>query len=150
MIVTTIDKLTDYKDLSWAKAVVDFIEDFKKTDMKTGRYDIDGDNMFASVNRYDTEPAENRQFENHRKYIDVQVLMEGEEILYWAPVETLSMTKDGVSDGGDCSFYTGEAVSSVVLGKNTCAVLFENDAHMPNVMNKKCESVLKIVFKILA
>lgn len=150
MIVTTIDKITDYKDIPYAEDIKKFIDDFKKSDMKTGRYDIHGDELFAAVSRYDTQPMEEREFENHRKYIDLQIVLDGKEVLYWAPVETLTMTKDGFSDGGDCSFYKGEALSSVTLGGDQCAILFENDAHMPNCEFEKIESVLKVVFKILA
>ncbi len=150
MIVTTIDRLTDYKDIPYAEDIKKFIADFKKTDMQTGRYDIHGDNLFAAVSRYDTQPKEEREFENHRKYIDLQIVLDGKEELYWAPVDTLTMTKDGFSDGGDCSFYKGEALSSVTLGGDQCTILFENDAHMPNCNYEKVESVLKIVFKILA
>lgn len=150
MIVTTLEKLTDYKELDWAQDVVDFINEFRKTDMKTGRYDIHGDDLFAVVNSYFTEPEEDRLFENHKKYIDLQILLKGREKLLWAPVETLEMTKEEYSKGGDIAFYKGKSQSEVVLSDNVCVVLFENDAHMPNVKYTEKESVLKVVFKINA
>lgn len=149
MIVTTLDKLTDYKEIPYAEDIQQFICDFKKSHMNPGRYDIHGDSLFAAVSRYDTQPMQEREFENHRKYIDLQIVLDGKEKLYWAPVETLTMTKDGFSDGGDISFYKGEALSSVTLGGEQCAVLFENDAHMPNCNFENVESVIKVVFKIL-
>lgn len=150
MIVTTLDKLTDYKELKWAQAVVDFIADFRKTDMAPGRYDIQGDDLFAAVSRYDTEPKEDRLFESHRKYIDLQILLDGSERLFWAPVESLEMTSEEFSKGGDIAFYKGESNTGVLLNGNVCAVLFENDAHMPNVIYTEKENVLKVVFKINA
>lgn len=148
MIITDYRKLSFYSEVPFAEEIVSFIDEFKKSDMKPGRYDIHGDDLFAAVSRYDTEPAEVRQFENHRKYIDLQIVLDGSEKLLWADVGSLTMTKDGFSDGGDISFYEGEPAAGVILSGDTCAVLFETDAHMPNVINREKESVLKIVFKI--
>ena len=148
MIVTTINKLTDYKEIPYAAEVAKFIEEFKKGEMNTGRYDICGDDAFAAVSRYDTEPEAERRFENHRKYMDIQVVLDGKEELHWAPVETLSQTEEEYSKGGDIAFYEGESKGYVLLGGDECAVLFENDAHKPNVLHKTSQNVLKIVFKI--
>lgn len=148
MIVTTLKKLTDYSEVPYAQDIVDFIAEFKKTAMEPGRYDIHGDDLFAAVSRYDTEPENERRFENHRQYIDLQILLEGSEEIHWAPVETLEMTEESFSKGGDIAFYDGESMGYALLNGDTCAVLFENDAHKPNVLHKKQENVLKAVFKI--
>lgn len=148
MIVTTIEKITDYNEIPYTEDIVKFVREFKKTDMKTGRYDIHGDDLFASVGAYATEPEEDRKFENHKKYIDLQILVKGTEEIHWAPVEKLSMTSEEFSKGGDIAFYDGDSFGYVLLSGDTCAILFENDAHKPNVMHKNAENVVKIVFKI--
>ena len=148
MIVTTLEKIKDYGDIPYAQDMIDFISEFRKTDMQTGRYDIHGDDLFASVGAYETEPAADRKFENHRKYIDLQILVEGSEEIHWAPVETLSMTEESFSKGGDIAFYDGESLGCVVLKGDTCAILYENDAHKPNVEHCGRENVVKVVFKI--
>ncbi len=148
MIVTTIDKLTQYKEIPYAQDIIDFLEDFMKSDMAEGRYEIHGDDLFAAVSRYDTQPNVERQFENHRKYIDLQIVFGGKEEIHWADTATLTMVSEEYSNGGDIAFYTGESMGYVLLGGNQCVVLFEEDAHMPNVLHKKSENVLKVVFKI--
>ena len=95
MIVTTIDKLDFYSEIPYSKDIMDFIENFKKTDMKPDRYDIHGDDLFAAVSRYDTEPREQRKFESHRKYIDLQIVLDGSEEMDWAPIDSLNMTDNG-------------------------------------------------------
>ena len=130
MIVTTIDKLTKYSKIPYAQEIADFLIEFKKSDMQPGRYDIHGDDLFAAVSRYDTEPCVDRKFENHKKYID------------------LEMVSEEFSKGGDIAFYTGESMGYVLLGGDQCVILFEEDAHMPNVLHEKSENVLKVVFKI--
>ena len=148
MIVTTIDKITEYGEIPYAQDILDFVKSYDKNDIKTGRFDIYGDDLFAAVSEYKTEPAEDRKFENHKKYIDLQILVGGSEEIHWAPVETLNMTEENFSQGGDIAFYNGEELGSVVLRGDTCAILFENDAHKPNVMHKNIKNVVKIVFKI--
>lgn len=148
MIVTPIQKLDNYSEVPHAKEIMRFIEEFKKGDMHTGRYEIFGDDLFANANRYDTEPREDRKFESHRKYIDIQIVLDGKEELDWAPIEALEMTDNGFERGDDIAFYDGDELSTVILGGDQCAVLFENDAHRPNIMHKSAENVLKIVFKI--
>ena len=148
MIVTTIDKLTQYSEIPYAQDIVDFLNDFKKSDMQPGRYDIHGDDLFAAVSRYDTQPNVERQFENHRKYIDLQIVFGGKEEIHWADTQSLTMVSEEFSKGGDIAFYVGESMGYVLLGGDQCAVLFEEDAHMPNVLHEKSENVLKVVFKI--
>lgn len=148
MIVTTIDKLTKYSEIPYAQEIVDFLNDFKKSDMKPGRYDIHGDNLFAAVSRYDTQPNIERQFENHKKYIDLQIVFGGKEEIHWADTASLKMVSEEFSKGGDIAFYVGESMGYVLLGGDQCAVLFEEDAHMPNVLHEKSENVIKVVFKI--
>ncbi len=150
MIVTTMDKLDHYSEIPYAKDIMNFIEEFKMTDMESGRYDIHGDELFAAVSRYDTEPRELRKFESHRKYIDIQIVLNGREEMDWAPIDSLNMTDNGFERGDDIAFYEGESLSTVTLGGGHCAVLFPEDGHRPNVMHEKVGNVLKIVFKIKA
>lgn len=148
MIVTTIDKLDSYNEIPYAKDIMNFVSEFKKTDMKPDRYDIHGDDLFAAVSRYNTEPRELRKFESHRKYIDLQIVLDGHEEMGWAPIDTLTLTDNGFERGDDIAFYLGEELSTVTLGGDRCAVLFPEDGHRPNMIHRNVENVLKIVFKI--
>ncbi len=148
MIVTTIDRLTQYAEIPYAKDIVEFLNEFRKGEMNPGRYDIHGDDLFAAVSRYDTEPNEDRLFENHRKYIDLQIVFGGKEEIHWADTDSLEMVSEEYSKGGDIAFYKGDSMGYILLGGEQCVVLFEEDAHMPNVLHEKSENVLKIVFKI--
>lgn len=44
-----------------------------------GKIRIDGETLYASSTRYTTEAREERRFENHRRYLDIQMLVSGEE-----------------------------------------------------------------------
>ena len=49
------------------------------TKMECGKYQIVGDDVYAMVQSYDTQPQENRRFETHEKYFDIQYVAEGIE-----------------------------------------------------------------------
>lgn len=149
MIVTKAEDLKNYSSvLPSAEKIADFISEWSKKPKDGGRYDIDGDNLFAAVSEYETESFDERLFESHRQYIDVQYVPSGEETLYWANVDELTQTSESFSQGGDIAFYKGEAKGSVILGGGTCAVLFPEDAHMPNCISSEKQKVTKIVFKV--
>lgn len=44
-----------------------------------GKITIDGETLYASSAQYTTEAREKRRFENHRRYLDIQMLVSGEE-----------------------------------------------------------------------
>jgi biofilm protein TabA len=125
MIVTTINRLASYSEIPYAEDIIKFVSEFRASEMKPGRYDIHGDDLFASVSRYDTEPENERKFENHKKYIDLQIVLDGSEKLHWAPVETLNQVEESFSEGGDMALYQGQSLGCIVLGGEQCVVLLK-------------------------
>lgn len=51
--------------------------DFEK--FEPGRYEIDGENIFAMVQSYNSKKMEEGFWEAHRKYIDIQYVFKGTE-----------------------------------------------------------------------
>ncbi len=97
-----------------------------------GRHDIDGEKIFATVSSY--EPKElnaDMRFEAHRKYADLQAVLEGGERIDWAPLGSLREESEEYSKGGDIAFYSGDAHMSVTLSAGEFVILFPDDAHKP-------------------
>ena len=46
-----------------------------------GRYSVEGDDLYYMVQHYTTKPVDQTRFESHKKYIDIQVLLAGQELL---------------------------------------------------------------------
>ena len=79
-----------------------------------GHYEIDGEKIFANVSSY--EPKEfngDMRFEAHKKYADLQAVLEGEERIDWAPLGSLKEESEEYSKGGDIAFYSGDGHRSV-------------------------------------
>lgn len=114
-----------------------------------GRYDIPGTECFALVQRYETRPAADKLMEAHRKYIDIQYLVEGQELIGVAHPETQSVTEEYNAEN-DALFYDGKKdVLDLPMEAGHLAVFFPEDAHRPGCQSgDKPSPVTKVVIKI--
>lgn len=117
------------------------------TRLAPGRYDIDGDNLFAMVNAYETKERDECELEGHRQYIDLQFMVEGSELIGYAPLSNQLLSVKQVSEE-DCQFFQGEA-SFILLEEGMFALLLPADLHMPCIRASH-ERVKKVVVKIRA
>ncbi|MBN2295678.1 MAG: YhcH/YjgK/YiaL family protein [Pirellulales bacterium] len=115
-----------------------------------GRYPLRGDDLFAVVASYDTEPAVDRKFEGHREYIDVQVVLAGRERMDVAPAAGLTIGDEYDSSRDLMFFQTPATFSSLTVQPGQFAVFFPQDAHRPNCAIDQAAPVKKVVVKIRA
>lgn len=122
-------------------------EDFNEN-IQDGRYDIQGNDIYAMVQSYATEALENKRLESHRRYIDIQYIVSGKEVIGWLPIEGLKVMTP-YSDENDVVFYhNSECMSQLVLTPGMFAVFYPCDAHRPGCFLDKPERVRKIVIKV--
>ena len=145
------DKLTNAAlyasaDTPLGKAL-EFAADFDP-ETPDGKIEIDGANMYAVLNTYNTNPAEDLSFEAHRKYIDVQLLLSGtEDVDVSQDLDDMEVIQ-AYSDESDAGLYdTPENWSTIVLSPGSFAVFYPDDAHRPGAGDGS--SVRKLVVKIL-
>lgn len=121
----------------------------KNTDLKTlanGRHVIDGDNVYAIVTEAPTKDYDKTAFESHRKYVDLQYVINGEENMARAPVGSVAVSKP-YDEATDLANYTGEGkIYTVPAG--TFLLFFPADAHRPNITPGGNKVVKKIVVKV--
>ena len=151
MVVDRIENLGMYYALlDCLPQVRQFLMDFEKEPLPDGKHVIDGERLFALIQGYETKSPEGKLPEAHRKYIDLQVVVDGRENIGWAPLAELKEETEEFSKGGDIGFYSGKIQIQVTLNKGYFALLYPEDAHMPCLRVDGPENVRKIVFKILA
>jgi biofilm protein TabA len=127
----------------------DFLRAHDLLQLSDGRVDIDGDRVFALVQRYETVPTDAPKFEYHRKYIDVQFIATGEEVIGWAPAERMSVAEayDAVKDICFGTVKPG-TWTPVPLREGQLVVLWPEDAHAPKGAVGAPSSVMKVVVKV--
>lgn len=123
----------------------------RNTDLKAlplGRVDIDGEELYASVQEYETMDGKSCKFEAHNQYFDIQYVVEGEEQFGYAKREDLE--EDGpYSEKDDIVFFKEPSNSgAVLLRAGDCAVAAPEDAHKPRCMAGTSCKVRKIVLKV--
>lgn len=118
------------------------------TDIAIGKYELDGENVFAMVQEYQTAPSPERKFEAHRRHIDIQFIVQGSEILYYRPIETLTAESEGFIEARDVTFYHHADDRPVYLGAGDFVVLWPQDGHKPGCHWDTESPVRKVVVKI--
>lgn len=129
--------------------------EFLKTltpDCETGKRLIQGEELYAGINTYETKPREAAKLETHRKYVDIQVLLSGSESFEIYPKEGLTVQEAYIPER-DIEFYEHppKAHAKVTLNPGQFLVFFPDDAHMPSMMTGSTpQPVKKVVIKIAA
>lgn len=102
------------------------------------------------INDLLTRETDDHLFESHRKYIDIQYLLKGSEIIRWKPVRGLRVASR-YSRKKDIALYSyaGKSVS-LVMEKGVFAIFFPEDAHQPGLALARPCRVKKVVVKVPA
>lgn len=124
-----------------------FLAETDFSQLPDGRVDIDGENVFANLMTCQTKES-NDTPEAHRRYIDIQYLIEGEELVAVGPLEMMNEEAEARPDG-DIWFYHGP-LCPVAIGKGRFVVVFPEDAHAPSIAVGQPAPVRKCVVKVLA
>jgi biofilm protein TabA len=113
-----------------------------------GRYDIEGDDLFALVQSYDTVPASDKKYESHRLYADIQYVATGTETIYYSPVDCLQAVTpyDGAKD---ILLYANPAAATPLhLPPGSFAIFHPQDGHKPGCVSGKTCQIKKVVIKV--
>ena len=114
-----------------------------------GEYELDGRRVFAVVQRYRTLKSSVPRFESHRKYIDVQYIARGAEVIGWAPAGLMKVSEKYSAARDICFGSVGKGEwTPVLLRAGRLAVLYPEDAHAPKLAAGAPAAVLKIVVKV--
>ena len=143
-----------HDDLSrYPQAIQKAIEYASNTDfskLEDGRQPIDGDKMFANLFHLTSKPVEETRPELHRKYVDVQFWICGEELCGVAPFTGSERCVDDSGKEDDLYFYENFKNEFFIHATEGCyAVFFPNDAHRPGVcVDGQPLSYRKVVVKV--
>ncbi|MBO4573956.1 MAG: YhcH/YjgK/YiaL family protein [Bacteroidales bacterium] len=102
----------------------------------------------AIVSEYETKVKNEVGYEAHRKNIDIQYLLKGEERIACLPIEKLKETTP-YSEEKDAAFYTASIQpQEMTIGGGYFAIFFPQDGHMPQLSVSEPMMVKKVVVKV--
>ncbi|HNZ64881.1 MAG TPA: YhcH/YjgK/YiaL family protein [Smithella sp.] len=148
MILDILENARRYSILNkgFSKAIEFLLRpDLKK--LPVGKYEIDGEHVYAMVSKDCGRKKEDALLETHEKYIDIQLVLEGTDAMGWKP-KSLCKKPTGAYDAGeDIQYFADEPDSWVATKRGSFVIFFPEDAHMPLIASGQLH---KVVVKIAA
>ena len=116
------------------------------THIPKGKYAIDGEDIFAIVNEFETKDKQECELEAHKKHIDIQYILKGTEMFGYVPLTTQKAIVD-YDETKDVAIYK-EDVSYIKLEAGMFIIFYPTDLHQPEVREFEPVTVKKVVVKI--
>lgn len=144
------DQLKNYKQYTaLSQRINDGLTYLAETDLsalEVGKYEIDGDNLFVLIQSYEAKAVEEGKCEAHKKYIDIQYMIEGCEYMGYGPSDAYEII-DPYNNDKDRYFVKWDG-DLVKFDQDMFAIFFPQDAHMPGILVNSGDQVKKAVVKI--
>ncbi len=145
MIIDRIENAALYLPLHLKfKQAFDYIAQIDIYTLPVGRHEVDN-NMYVLVQEYITKPKAEGKWEAHRRYIDLQYVVQGAEGMGYANIHHLQQGEYIPEKDFLPLFGEGEQIT---LRSGCFVLLFPEDAHMPGMALGESEPARKIVVKI--
>ena len=148
MIADTLKSNYLYESISpRIKASLEYIAKTDFSKMESGKYELDGSNIYALVQTYDSIPKEQGKWECHQKYIDIQYIVEGVEQIGVNSLEQMKISAE-YNPEKDVAFLSGDG-DYITFSEGSYGIFFPEDAHQPKIAPKNVSGkVKKVVVKI--
>ena len=131
----------------WDKAFTFLKEnDLKKIEVK--RYELDGTNVYAPVSEYMSKNPEEVRYEAHRKYIDIQYVASGNELIGIAPISDKKDVLEQYNDTKDVMFVSVIKEVNYKATPDRFFIFFPDDLHRPGLKDGESTMVRKVVVKV--
>nr|WP_241635061.1 YhcH/YjgK/YiaL family protein [Fusobacterium gastrosuis] len=149
MIYGEIKDIQIYKGLSKKlDRAIDFIfsGDYKKA--KIGKNEIDGNTIYFNCpEKPMTKDKNGLELEYHKKYIDIHIVLEGEESIGYAPFNDCIETKKFDVEN-DYALMKGEIKTEFYLNPEKFLVIFPYEPHIALLKVKETKEIKKVIFKV--
>ncbi|MGB7802388.1 YhcH/YjgK/YiaL family protein [Buttiauxella sp.] len=133
-------------------AITQALEFLRNTDFRAvepGVIEIKGRDIYAQILDLTTCPAQDNLPEVHRRYIDIQFLAWGEEIIGVAADNGENIIAVPYQQERDILFYQNMAYESfLTMSPGSYAIFFPQDVHRPACHKNKETEIRKVVVKV--
>ena len=146
MIFSTISQSDRYAALHpLFPRAFDYIRDTDLLSLAPGRYPIVGEQLFVIVENVAGRAREAAKLECHRRYIDIQLVLEGTDEMGWKALADCVQPVSDYSAEKDIRFFHDAPASWIATPPGAFCIFFPEDAHAPLVGNG---NIRKAIFKI--
>jgi biofilm protein TabA len=96
-----------------------------------GRHPIDGDRLYVSIDHVAGRGRSGARLEAHRRYIDIQMTIDGDEQIGWTPLAHCRDGDGAFDEGRDVGFFRDTPQLWLPMPPGRFAIFFPDDAHAP-------------------
>ncbi len=114
---------------------------------KDGRYELEGKDIFVMLSTVATQPVSQRRTEFHHDYLDIQLVLEGQE---WIGIGPFNWVAPDIAAEKPDAYYTSDlaAASHLRLAPGDFAIFYPGEPHQALCTLEQPGTVRKAVFKI--
>jgi YhcH/YjgK/YiaL family protein len=146
MILDTLTQADRYHTLHplFARAF-EFLRGTDLLALAPGRHTVQGEELFAIVEACAGRTRAEAKLECHRRYIDIQLVLEGIDEMGWKPLTECAAPITDHDTARDIRFFDDVPSSWVATPAGSFCIFFPADAHAPLVSDGM---IRKVVMKI--
>jgi biofilm protein TabA len=108
-------------------------------------YSLDDKVLYALLSNKQGKKKDEAKLETHKKYIDIQFLIEGEELIGWKAAKDCEKVDKAYSEENDIEFFSDIPQTFIKLTAGTFAIFYPEDAHAPMISDSL---IHKVVLKV--
>lgn len=127
------------------KELFDYVKNNDLLNMPTGRIELKGSDLFINNVEAKGIKLEDQPLEQHKDYIDVHILLQGEEAIGWKSEEKCRQLMEPYDSEKDCALYSDRGTAYITLNPGDFMIVYPEDPHAPLIGNGK---IRKLIAKI--
>jgi biofilm protein TabA len=114
-------------------------------ELPPGRYEIDGDRLYAAVSQGPGRKREDGLLETHQKYIDIQWVLAGTDEMGWKPKSACKQPSGEYDPQRDVRFFADAPEAWFPVAAGSFVIFYPEDAHLPLI---SAGQLHKVVVKV--
>lgn len=150
MILDKVVSFGKYKEIiPFHKEISDFLKKNDLRNMANGKYEIMGKDVYLSIQEYKTQKETDKKWESHKKYLDIQIMIDGVECIGYSGISHLTVAEP-YHEEQDILFYhnSHQVHTMIVLTDDDFCVFYGEDGHKPGYYPDQPGKVRKAVIKV--
>lgn len=147
MIYDKLINMSSYKGMNKnLDTAIDFILSHDLNELPMGKTVVDGDNVYINVMDAKAQPVEDRAYEIHKNYMDIQMDLVGVERIDTG--DCTRMNCDEYNEEKDVAKVTAEDLAECIIGPENFIICMPNEPHKPNIAVTEDVVLKKAVCKV--
>lgn len=118
------------------RSIFNILQAFNMSAMQDGEIELDGEYVFIKIKQITGKTKEDAKLEAHKRYIDIQLPLNGSETFGYSHIESCKKPADDFDKEKDLIFYNDQPDDYITIEPGEFIIFFPEDAHAPDITGK--------------